>query len=344
MKPISFLEYIEIDYYSSTPKYLQLANSIAKAVRDGRLNRNDTLPSINELNYNFEISRDTAEKAYKHLIKDGVLISVRGKGYFINRVDIENTVRILLVFNKISNYKKQIYNAFVENMGRNVNVDLHIHHSNINIFKNLIKNSLGEYDYYVIMPHFYEKAEEAIEILKLIPSEKLILLDKDVDLNSKKHSSVFQNFEKDIVSALNEAVDLLKVYKKLILIFPTMIPYPKEIIKGFRIFCIQHEFEHEIIYDFHENSHVSKNAAYVVIEENDLVNLIKKCREQQLSIGKDIGIISYNETPLKEILLDGITTISTDHEQMGRTAAELINENRRAIIKNPFTLIKRKSL
>lgn len=334
----------DIEFKESAPKYMQIIKSLLLAIGKGKLKRGDKIPSINQLSEEYLLSRDTVEKAYKHLIKDGVLISVRGKGYFINRVDIETTVRILLVFNKISNYKKQIYNAFVENLGRNVNVDLHIHHSNINIFKNLIKNSLGEYDYYVIMPHFYDKAEEAVEILKLIPQEKLILLDKDVDLNSKKHSSVFQNFEKDIVAALNEAIELLKVYKKLILIFPTMIPYPKEIIKGFRIFCIQHQFEHEIIYDFQENSHVATNAAYVVIEENDLVNLIKKCREQQLAIGKDIGIISYNETPLKEILLDGITTISTDHEQMGKTAAQLINENQKAIVKNPFTLIKRKSL
>ena len=334
----------DIEFKESAPKYMQIIKSLLQAISKGKLKRGDKIPSINQLSEEYLLSRDTVEKAYKHLIKDGVLISVRGKGYFINRVDIENTVRILLVFNKISNYKKQIYNAFVENLGRNVNVDLHIHHSNINIFKNLIKNSLGEYDYYVIMPHFYEKAEEATEVLKLIPAEKLILLDKDVDLNSKKHSSVFQNFEKDIVSALNEAVDLLKVYQKLILIFPTMIPYPKEIIKGFRIFCIQHHFEHEIIYDFHGDSQAIKNAAYVSIEENDLVNLIKKCREQKLLIGKDIGIISYNETPLKEILLDGITTISTDHELMGRTAAELIKTNRQELVKNPFTLIRRKSL
>jgi DNA-binding transcriptional regulator YhcF (GntR family) len=334
----------DIEFKESAPKYMQIIKSLLLAIGKGKLKRGDKIPSINQLSEEYLLSRDTVEKAYKHLIKDGVLISVRGKGYFINRVDIETTVRILLVFNKISNYKKQIYNAFVENLGRNVNVDLHIHHSNVNIFKNLIKNSLGEYDYYVIMPHFYEKAEEAIETLKLIPPEKLILLDKDIELNTRKHSSVFQNFEKDIVTALNEALDLLKVYRKLILIFPTMIPYPKEILKGFRIFCIQHQFEHEIMYDFHEDSEVTTDAAYVVIEENDLVNLIKKCREQQLQIGQDIGIISYNETPLKEILLDGITTISTDHEQMGKTAAQLINENRMAIIKNPFTLIKRKSL
>jgi DNA-binding LacI/PurR family transcriptional regulator len=81
-----------------------------------------------------------------------------------------------------------------------------------------------------------------------------------------------------------------------------------------------------------------------VIEETDLVNLIKNCKSKGLVVGKDIGIISYNETPLKEILLDGISVISTDHTMMGETAAKLILENRHEKIKNPFTLILRKSL
>jgi len=154
----------DIEFKESAPKYMQIIKSLLQAISKGKLKRGDKIPSINQLSEEYLLSRDTVEKAYKHLIKDGVLISVRGKGYFINRVDIETSLRILLVFNKISNYKKQVYNAFVENIGRNVNVDLHIHHSNTNIFKNLIKNSLGEYDYYVIMPHFYEKMEEAIEL------------------------------------------------------------------------------------------------------------------------------------------------------------------------------------
>ena len=40
-----------------------------------------------------------------------------------------------------------------------------------------------------------------------------------------------------------------------------------------------------------------------------------------LVIGKQVGIISYNETPLKKIILNGITTISTDFEAMGIEAA-----------------------
>jgi DNA-binding transcriptional regulator YhcF (GntR family) len=44
---------------------------------------NDVLPSINELSFEFEISRDTAEKGYKYLKKIGIVGSIPGKGYFI---------------------------------------------------------------------------------------------------------------------------------------------------------------------------------------------------------------------------------------------------------------------
>ncbi len=65
---------------------------------------------------------------------------------------------------------------------------------------------------------------------------------------------------------------------------------------------------------------------------------------KKLKIGKDVGIISYNETPLKEILLDGITVITTDHGFMGETAARLILNDSVEKIKNPFSFIRRKSL
>ena len=70
------------------------------------------------------LSRDTVQKAYNVLRKKGVITAVKGKGFYINRADINTPYRILLLFNKISNYKKQIYNAFVETMGNKAVVDL----------------------------------------------------------------------------------------------------------------------------------------------------------------------------------------------------------------------------
>lgn len=45
------------------------------------------LPSINDLSYELEIARETAEKAYRYLKQLGVIGSVPGKGYFIAQTD-----------------------------------------------------------------------------------------------------------------------------------------------------------------------------------------------------------------------------------------------------------------
>lgn len=335
---------LQIDTSSKIPVYRQIAGSIMAAVRDGILTRDQQIPSINELSEQYLLSRGTVEKAYKELRDKKVIISVKGKGYFINRTDVVTPLRILLIFNKISNYKKQVYNAFVKALGNNVFVDLHIHHHSVPLFENLINNHLGDYDYYVIMPHFYEQTGKVLEILKKIPADQLVLLDRDIQELHGKHGIVYQNFEKDIYEALHEALPALKKYDNLVFVNPGITPYPPEIEKGFRYFCRMQDFNFSVIEGIEMNTPVSKGQAFIIIEETDLVNLVKICRNEQLAIGNDIGIISYNETLLKEVLLDGITVISTDHEQMGIYAANMILDKKQERIKNPFRLILRNSL
>src|SRR6478609_5593427 len=106
MTRTSTLSYIQLDDHSATPKYQQLANSIIRAVQSGELQKDDVLPSINELSFQFEISRDTAEKGYKYLKKIGVLGSVPGKGYFVQDTNLKQQLKIFLLFNKLSPHKK----------------------------------------------------------------------------------------------------------------------------------------------------------------------------------------------------------------------------------------------
>jgi DNA-binding LacI/PurR family transcriptional regulator len=65
-------------------------------------------------------------------------------------------------------------------------------------------------------------------------------------------------------------------------------------------------------------------------------------RKSNYKAGKEIGIISFNETELKELL--DITVISTDFVKMGHTAAGLILKKQVKQVKNPFKIIKRASL
>ena len=63
---------------------------------------------------------------------------------------------------------------------------------------------------------------------------------------------------------------------------------------------------------------------------------IKQAQANNLALGKDLGIISYNDTPLKSIVANGITTISTDFYAMGRNIANLIINRKKDLLISLF--------
>ena len=83
---------------------------------------------------------------------------------------------------------------------------------------------------------------------------------------------------------------------------------------------------------------------YINLMEEDLVVLIERIDLAEAELGQEVGVISYNETPLKKIILNGITTVSTDFQQMGAMAARLVLDNARRQEAVPFYLTMRNSL
>ncbi len=80
------------------------------------------------------------------------------------------------------------------------------------------------------------------------------------------------------------------------------------------------------------------------VSDDDLYRFIKICRGRKWKTGADVGVVAYNDNPVKEILEDGITTITTNHDETGRTVARMILNNDFRRIKSPFEFIKRNSL
>lgn len=343
MNSQKILDTIKIDEYSATPKYLQLSNAILKGIQSGMIGKGDVMPSINEISFEFDISRVTAEKGYNHLKSIGVLSSVPGKGYFIKQTDHSQHLKVFLLFNKLSTHKKIIYDSFVETIGDQAAIDFYIYNNDFGLFKRLIEQRKDEYTHYVIIPHFIEGEEKAYEVINALPKEQLIILDKIIPRISGEFGAVYQNFERDIYTSLEKAADELAKYHTLNLIFPENSYAPREIIEGFINFCRDFAFNYQIIADITEEI-IHEGQAYINIMEDDLVILIEKIIAQSLVMGKEVGVVSYNETPLKRLLLNGITTMSTDFKAMGRTAAELILSNSKEHFENPFYLTVRASL
>jgi DNA-binding transcriptional regulator YhcF (GntR family) len=326
------------------PKYRQIINAIINDIEKGVLTKDEALPSINELSFEYDIARDTVEKAYNELKEKDIITSVRGKGFFVNGLK-GSKLRILLILNKLSAYKKLIYYSFINTLGDKASVDLQVHHYNAELLKKILDDSKGKYHYYVVMPHFFEGLEtvDVTKELLAIPPGELILLDKLLPELQRTHLCVYQDFENDIYEALESGEDAIAKYKELCLVFPENENHPNEIVKGFRKFCSHYNKKYTVIENT-DKLKPQKGTLFIVIAETSLVDLVKKAIELNWRLGKDIGIISFNETTLKEILAGGIATISTHFEAMGSTAATLILEKQQIKIKNPFSLIRRPSL
>src|ERR1700761_73603 len=268
MKHQNIFDWIRVDEYAATPKYLQLTNSILKAIETGKIKKNDLMPSINELSYELEISRDTAEKGYKYLKKMGVLGSVPGKGYFILNAEIRQTLKIFLLFNKLSAHKKIIYDALVSALGEYVVVDFYIYNNDFGLFKKLLNGRMEDYSHYVLIPHFLEGGEHAHEIINALPKDKLVLLDKKVPGVHGEYAAVYENFEQDIYTALEQAREQLSKYHTIKIIFPGYTYYPKEILKGCSQFCQEYAFSYKVVRNIAEEP-IKEGEVYINVMEED---------------------------------------------------------------------------
>jgi len=247
------------------------------------------------------------------------------------------------LFNKLSAHKKIIYDALVAALGDDVAIDFYIYNNDFNLFKKLLQSKKQDYSHYVIIPHFIEGGENAHEIINTIPKDKLILLDKNIAGIEGDYSVVFENFEKDIFEALTQARAQLSKYHTLKLIFPDQSYFPVEIINGFQRFCQQYAFNYEVVNNI-SIAPINKGEAFINLMEDDLVILLERIMEHKLKVGKEVGVISYNETPIKKVILNGITTISTDFKYMGTVAASMILESSKSHIEVPFYYTRRSSL
>jgi DNA-binding transcriptional regulator YhcF (GntR family) len=332
------MKIISIQNNLGVPKYRQIISSVEKAIEDESLQKGDKLPSVNKVCLEFSLSRDTVLQAYEELKKRGIIYAIPGKGYYVKSVEVTIKQRIFLLFDELNIFKEDLYNSFLENIGSNAQVDIFFHHFNVPVFQKHINDSNGNYTKYIIMP---TNLAEAAAVIKTLPVNEVYILDQ-TNPDLKSFPAVYQNFAKDIYNGLLKGKSKLNKYKKLIMIFPGSVE-PLGMKIGFENFCNDFAFDYEIITDF-KNREINKGEVYIIPSDRDLVSVIEKAKMQKLQLGSDYGIISYNETPLKKVVENGITTISTNFEVMGKILAQMILKGKKEQIENKSDLIIRNSL
>lgn len=74
-----------VDETSDLPIWAQLRNRIAYLIRTGQFKAGEQLPSVRSLAADAKINYNTVTKAYRDLELSGFIVSVRGRGMFVQK-------------------------------------------------------------------------------------------------------------------------------------------------------------------------------------------------------------------------------------------------------------------
>jgi DNA-binding transcriptional regulator YhcF (GntR family) len=327
--------FIFTEYQGST-KIQSLLNSLTEAIVNGKFTAGRALPSINELARVSGYSKDTVVKVY-HILKERSLVeSVPAKGFFVTG----QLSRVFMLLDDFSAFKEQLYQSFRANIPASWSVDLLFHHYNPSLFEQMVRNAAGRYSMYVIMNLSNRFLHP---VLSKIDPNKLLILDMGTDEKSESNF-LLQNFDQAVVDCLLKSISVLRKYNKFILIYSHQkTPHPPETEKALRRFCQTQGFEFSVCPEFDEKK-LEKGQVYFVIKEDDLVEVVQSCDKHEFVLGREVGVLAYNDTPMKRIAGNGITTLSVDFREMGEKAAAFVTKKHKIREFLPTSLIIRNSL
>ena len=326
---------LSFDKGFSTTKVNHLVDAFSMAINQGQYSPGEALPSVNRLSRHYGLSRDTVFKACQVLKIRGIICSTRAKAYHVAQA----MTTVLLVLDVYSPFKDTLYNSLVKNLPKNFKVDLVFHFYNEHLFETLIRDGIGRYNHYLVMNFSNEKLHPC---LRLIDPGKLLLLDLG-DFDKNGHPFICQDFGKSVYACFSQNLPLIRKYGEFVLYRPDESEHPKILIRYFKKFARDHRLSCRVVKDLRP-SEVKRNTVYLVIRQGDLVQLVKTCREKKLMIGRDLGLIAYNDTPMYEIIENGITVISTDFALMGEHAAAYLTGRQKIAEVIPARMIVRGSL
>lgn len=299
------------------------------------LREGDALPSVTELMKESGLSRDTVFKSYQELKRRSIVEAIPNKGYFVTR----SQKQVFLLLDTFKSYKEVLYNSFKQSLPKDYMVDINFHHYNFDLFESMIRNSIGKFNYYIIMNFNHPGIPE---IVKEIDPEKLLLIDWSIHA-SDNQAKVYQDFGESVYRCLTKGKESLKKYREIVCVYPEYTFHPLESISNINSYCKDNNLDFNILYDI-KNLNIQKGRVYVVFEDIDLAAVLEQANQKGLKLHIDYGIISYNDTPMKKFVADGITVISTDFKQMGQTAAKYVLTNSKESLCIPTELIIRNSL
>ncbi len=329
----------EILKNAAVSKSEAIAEALAGAIRRREMTGGASLPSVSEAAAAFKVAPKTIVRAYQKLKLSGYIESRSRIGFFVVNNLPRTRLRVMLLIHSFDPHFEVLYNEFSQRADHFCEIDLYFHHYNMQVFELIINRNLANYDYFIISSF---KHPQVSAVLSRIPRSKVLIISRN-DCLANFYSSILQDFFNGTYTALKQGSERLKKYQSLILCYPEPKGHSNDLKEGFEKYCIESGMPYRTVERLDQCA-IEKGCAYLVIELADLVRLLKICRQRNWEPGRDVGIISYNETPLKEVIRDGIAVISCDFVQMAVEMADAVITGKSVHKIIPISLIIRNSL
>ncbi|WP_041078635.1 GntR family transcriptional regulator [Thermotoga caldifontis] len=88
--------WFRVDFSSHVPVYKQIKEKLKLLLLSGELKPGDFVPSIRTLANDLGVNVNTVARAYRELVAEGVLEPVRGEGYVVKRLNLNELVESTL--------------------------------------------------------------------------------------------------------------------------------------------------------------------------------------------------------------------------------------------------------
>ncbi|QIP17324.1 GntR family transcriptional regulator [Spirosoma aureum] len=306
-----------------SPKYLQVVNAVISEIEGGSLRIGDRLPSINDACTDWYLSKDSVKRAYDTLSQLGLITSVYRKGYFIAGKSNRRIQRVLIITGQLTESVKQLHDAIVRQVGGKALIDICTYNYRQDLLGQLIDKHLGNYHYFLLMPHLVETNPASIQCLNNLPGNQLILVGSQWRNLLTHGHQIYYGGQKAFYEALESQLTVLRKYSQLNLVLPNLDFFEADYIQAFQQFCTRHDFNFQLLDELTE-ADICLHQAYFVTDSADLITLVDYSQQHALRLGQDLGVVSLTENEYTRLLAGGVSVISHPSAEVGRLVSQIL--------------------
>lgn len=348
MKP-TFIQYLQLDPDAPIPLAVQLSQQLAWLIVSGKIQENDSLPSVRELGAELDINYHTVRAAYQHLKDNGIIATRQGKLATVKNYSRHHlaansprvpTFAIGVLLPNYSPYHAKflqgLENATQDDPWLKYICDTHYYTRYVARYMDqmITKNVDG-----IIVTHFETPYKD--EVRRHLESSEEFPPIVYADSPGMEGLSVGFEREKGAYEVTNHLLD--HGHERIALITPDLQWNTiEEVYKGYKN-ALQSEnltVSSELIITvptFQASDgmeavdkllELSKPPTAILTSGDVLaIGALKRLKEKGLHVPDDMAVAGYGETELATLIDPPLTTVSLPPEQMGIFVMELLRQS-----------------